>query len=123
MQIHNSFVWCFFYIFSGVTLTDQVELLNAITGWEMGPKEIMEIGERITNLQRGFNVKMAITKKDDVLPNRLMTPHKGGGAQGRMPPMAAMMEEFYAARDWVNGIPSKKKLLELKLEEVSWDLY
>lgn len=124
MQIHNSLVWCFSYISSGVTLTDQIELLSAITGWNnLTPAKVMTIGERITNLQRAFNVRMGIRKEDDVLPQRFFTPHKEGGAANKIPPMALMMSEYYKTRGWRNGIPTKDKLIELGLEVVAKKLY
>lgn len=39
------------------TITQVVNMLNAITGWNCTPGDILKIGERITNLKRTINNK------------------------------------------------------------------
>lgn len=102
MQVFNSLVVCFFYQFSGVTLTDLVNLLNAVTGWDITSSEMLKVGERITNLQHMFNLRMGANSLDDKLPERLLTPHKEGGAKNKVPPLDMMLKEYYKVRGWYN---------------------
>lgn len=123
-QFWNSLVWCFFYFFSDVTLTDQVAILNAITGWNLSPKDAAKIGERIVNMQHCFNLRMGLDPlKENVMPERLCVPHKEGGAAGKIPPWKKILEDYWRARDWINGIPTRRKLIELGLEEFAKELY
>ncbi|MHA1238672.1 MAG: aldehyde ferredoxin oxidoreductase family protein [Candidatus Odinarchaeia archaeon] len=121
--VNNSLVWCFFYEFSGVNFTYLTKLLNAVTGWNLTPQDLLKTGERIINLQRMFNLKHGLNPaKDDWLPKRLLTAHKEGGAAGKVPPLKEMLEEYYQVKDWPNGIPSEAKLKELGLDFAIKDL-
>ncbi len=52
----------------------------AVTGMPIGEKEIMQIGERIWNVQKLFNMKEGYTKADDTLPDTAPygAPRRGG---------------------------------------------
>ena len=47
-------------------------LLSAVTGWAVDVAELERIGERIVNLERLFNVREGVRRKDDVLPWKVM---------------------------------------------------
>jgi aldehyde:ferredoxin oxidoreductase len=99
-------------------------LLNSCTGFGYTSQEILLIGERISNLQRAFNLRCGVTHTDDTLPSRLMEPTTDGGAAGKVPDLAAHLAEYYQARGWSpEGIPTEEKLRELGLEGVINDLY
>lgn len=118
MNVYDSLVTCFFYRSTGkLTVTQFADALDAVTGWGMEPSELMETGERITNLQRLFNLKMGQDPLlDDALPPRFEVPHDEGGAAGRTPPMDRMLRDYYEYRGWPGGVPSDEKLEELGLE-------
>ncbi len=121
--VNNSLVWCFFYEFSGVDFTWTTKLLNATTGWELTPQDLLKIGERIINVQRMFNLKQGLVpSKDDWLPKRFFEPRMEGGAAGKVPPLKVMLEEYYKVKGWPNGIPSESKLRELGLDFLINDL-
>ncbi len=104
--------------FVGIQPTELLEWLNLATGWDMNMKEFLETGERIFNLKRLFNVRRGIRRKDDTLPARLLNEIRGGGGKAaqNLPPLEAMINEYYAHRRWhENGIPTKEKLSELGL--------
>jgi aldehyde:ferredoxin oxidoreductase len=93
--------------------------LNSATGWDMTLAEFLLAGERITNLKRMFSVKRGISRKDDILPARILT-HRltSGGTRGNIPHLGAMLNEYYSVRGWSEeGIPTREKLVELGLEE------
>ena len=116
-QFWNSLTWCFFYFFSDVNLTDQINILNAITGWDVTPKEAQKIGERIVCLQQIFNLENGLVpEKENVMPERLTVPHKEGGAAGQVPPWQAILKEYWETKSWVKGIPTRDKLKELGLD-------
>jgi len=123
-QVWNSYVWCFFYFFSNVSLTDQIRLLNAITGWEITPKDLWKIGERIVCAQHCFNLRMGLVpERENVMPERMTIPHRGGGAAGKVPPWRAILREYWEFKDWIGGIPTRRKLIELGLDEYAKELY
>ncbi len=80
---------------------------NCATGWNNSMEELMSIGERIFNLKRAYNVRLGISRKDDTLPERLLTPHKEGAAAGSSPDMERLLDEYYRIRGWAeDGIPT-----------------
>jgi aldehyde:ferredoxin oxidoreductase len=101
-----------------------VHLLGAISGMTYQTKEIPLIAERITNLQRVFSLKCGVTAKDDVLPERLLTPVKEGTHAGKAADLEMQLAEYYDVRGWdKEGVPTKHKLEELGLEFAIKDLY
>lgn len=96
-----------------------VALYNAVTGLDLNSESLMKIGERIINLERLYNVREGIGRKDDTLPRRFLQetlPH--GLAKGRTVDLEPMLDEYYAERGWdvKTGIPTSEKLRELGLE-------
>jgi len=119
MAVCNSAVVCFFYEFAGLDFTMLTDLLNAVTGWDLKPIELLETGERIVNLMQMFNIKHGVVPtRDYVLPRRFLTPHTEGGAANVSMPFGAMVNEYYRERGWPDGIPSKDKLAELGLSSI-----
>jgi aldehyde:ferredoxin oxidoreductase len=97
-----------------------VELLNKATGFNFTAKEYLTAGERIWNLTRLFNVREGVTRKEDTLPPRFMEETLPDGvAKGQVitkEMLNEMLNEYYTLRGWdENGIPTKEKLKELKL--------
>ena len=123
-QVWNSLVWCFFYFLSNVSLADQVNILNGITGWDVTPHEAQKIGERIVCMQHCFNLRMGLVpEQENVMPERLATPHQEGGAAGRVPPWQTILQEYWETKDWVNGVPTRSKLVELGLQDFAKELH
>ncbi len=107
---------CKFLLYSGVTVTDLTHCLNLVTGWDLDVGEFLRTGERLFNLKRMYNIRCGIGPADDVLPTRLLTPLKEGGAKGRVPDLAAMRSEYYEFRGWDDaGAPTPSKRKELGL--------
>jgi aldehyde:ferredoxin oxidoreductase len=93
-------------------------MVNAVTGWDISGEDLMGIGERIINLERILNIDRGIGPAEDTLPSRLLTePLKEGPCTGEVVRLGEMLEEYYARRDWPEGIPSRKKRMELDLHE------
>ncbi|MBI4514451.1 MAG: aldehyde ferredoxin oxidoreductase family protein [Deltaproteobacteria bacterium] len=92
-------------------------MVNDATGFDIGEQEMQLIGERIWNLERLFNNKAGLSRKDDSLPPRMLEePLTEGAAQGHTVPLQPMLEEYYQQRGWdPEGRPTKEKLAQLAL--------
>ena len=103
----------------GIQPSDYPAVLNSATGWDMDLDDFLKTGERIHNLKRMFSVKRGITRKDDMLPARVLTDRlTSGGTRGNIFNLDVMLDEYYAVRGWSeDGIPTRDKLVELGLEE------
>ncbi|QSZ67551.1 aldehyde ferredoxin oxidoreductase [Methanofollis aquaemaris] len=95
--------------------------LSAATGVEFTTEKVMEIGERIYNMERMFIVKNGYSGKDDALPPRLLNdPIPAGPAKGGVNHLPEMLPHYYDIRGWdADGIPTQKKLEELGLADMA----
>ena len=111
----------------GVTATDVVEGYKHLTGRDVSVEEGLKVGERIINLARAFNAREGIGRKDDTMPERIVSePMKGGPNDGKkVENLDAMIDEFYTACGWdlETGWPSQAKLQELGLTDAVEQLY
>ena len=101
------------------------KFFHAVTGIDYSQEEVMHIGERIVNLERAFNVREGLTRKDDSLPERfLQEPMPDGLAKGQTVNLEPMLDEYYDLRGWAkdSGLPTRHKLEELDLREVADEL-
>jgi len=97
-------------------------LVSTLTGWDLSPKDLIKISDRVYTLKRCFNVREGVTRKDDRLPKRLMEPLATGPTKGqRVENLDAMLDETYEALGWdkKTGKPTREKLKELGLDDVS----
>jgi aldehyde:ferredoxin oxidoreductase len=105
----------------GVFLNDNyVRMVNAATGWGLDLAELTRIGERIVNLERAFNCREGISRRDDTLPWRVQhEPIPEGPSKGmHCPPeeLDRMLDEYYDLRGWTrDGIPTPERLNALDL--------
>jgi aldehyde:ferredoxin oxidoreductase len=115
---------CKFFMYAGITLGNLAELLSASTGWNITGRDLLKVGERVLNLQRLFNMREGLSRKDDILPERIKQQPAFGfyekEDQCAIKDFEGMLDEYYAARRWdiKTGMPSKEKLRELGLEEL-----
>ncbi|MEM3815555.1 MAG: aldehyde ferredoxin oxidoreductase family protein [Candidatus Bathyarchaeia archaeon] len=97
------------------------EFISALLGFDINEYELMRISERVFNLQRCFNIREGIGRKDDALPKRFFEPIKSGPTKGQyVKNFERLLEAFYREAGWdaATGIPTKSKLLELGLDYV-----
>ncbi len=115
---------CKFFMYPGITLDNLADLLSASTGWEINGSDLLEVGERVLNLQRLFNMREGLSRKDDQLPERIKAKPEFGfyekEGQCAIKDFEGMLNEYYEARDWdiETGMPSNEKLKELGLEKM-----
>ncbi|MGB5761655.1 MAG: aldehyde ferredoxin oxidoreductase family protein [Sedimenticolaceae bacterium] len=62
---------------------------------------MLEVGERIWNLERDFNLRAGMTADQDTLPKRLLKDAANvGPAKGRVNDLGKMLPEYYELRGW-----------------------
>lgn len=112
----DSIGMCLFSLFA-LNPDHYASLLGAVTGETIRGSDLLEIGERISNLERMFNIREGFTKKDDTLPKRFLEEKLNeGNSKNSVVELDAMLNEYYALREWnEQGIPMDKKLKELGL--------
>jgi len=122
-EVNNSLGICRQTISSGSLAIENIfdlliESIYCLTGISFTLDEILQIGERIFNLKRKFNVLCGMSKKDDRIPIKLKTPLANGRARGKVLSIDKMLQEYYKFRGWdENGKPTRDKLKELSIDE------
>jgi aldehyde:ferredoxin oxidoreductase len=89
---------------------DYARLFHAATGLEATADQIMNIGEKIVNIERLFNLREGINREDDSVASRLLDePSPSGPFKGEHLTRAEftrMLDEYYELRGWSKqGIP------------------
>jgi aldehyde:ferredoxin oxidoreductase len=99
------------------TVDKQVDLFNLVTGLNYSKQELLEVGERILNLERLFNMREGFSRKDDTLPKRFLEEAmKEGPSQGQTINLQSMLDEYYQAMGWSeDGIPKEETIKRLGL--------
>jgi aldehyde:ferredoxin oxidoreductase len=92
-------------------------LVNLAMGWDMTGEDILRTGERLFNLKRMINARLGVTRADDTLPKRFQAePRPSGGAEGVLPDLDTMLDEYYRVRGWTSdGVPTQERLAQLDL--------
>jgi aldehyde:ferredoxin oxidoreductase len=103
---------------------EAVEFYRLATGLELTTQDLKQVGERVCNLKKYFNIREGWTKEADWLPARLLEePLPDGGDQGTtLTPeeLRLMIDDYYAARGWTeDGLIPAEKLAELGLEDLT----
>jgi len=106
--IFTSFAW---------TLDDVAPQVDAACEGTWTLESLAELGERVWNLERDFNLKAGLTGKDDTLPKRILTePAKTGPAKGMVSKLGEMLPEYYQLRGWSDdGVPTDETRKRLGL--------
>jgi aldehyde:ferredoxin oxidoreductase len=100
-EVLECLVVCKFSLYANLRGPDFAEMLRLATGWEVELEEMLRIGERIMDLKRSILNRLGVTRKDDVLPERILKmPHAEGGAEGRLPDQETLLTDYYRARGW-----------------------
>lgn len=111
--------------------------LSALWGREISGNELMTAGERIVNLERFYNTRLGLSRKDDRLPDRItsepleiynydidpVTGESNRSAEpvhvGILHDLDAMLDRYYSLRGWgADGVPTPETLERLDL--VTW---
>lgn len=91
---------CIFTTFAW-SMDDIAPQIDAACSGEWTAEKLVEVGERIWNLERDFNLRAGISGKEDKLPERLLKEGaKSGPAKGMVNNLAEMLPEYYDLRGW-----------------------
>jgi len=107
---------CVFTTFAW-TLEDIAPQINAACEGDWSTDKLLEMGERIWNMERDYNMKAGLTAADDTLPQRLLKDAaKSGPAKGRVNDLGKMLPEYYQLRGWTpDGVPTQETMQRLGL--------
>lgn len=100
---------CLFTTFAW-SLEDIAPQIDGACEGDWSAERLAEVGERIWNLERDFNLQAGITAADDTLPKRLLKEAANiGPAKGRVNDLDKMLPEYYELRGWgADGVPTEE---------------
>jgi aldehyde:ferredoxin oxidoreductase len=89
--------------------------LTLITGQKFSGGHLQEIGARIFNLERMYNLREGFTARDDTLPHRMLYEstfkHMDSGH-----PLDQLLPKYYKNRGWdAAGVPTERTLDRLQV--------
>jgi aldehyde:ferredoxin oxidoreductase len=111
------------FIFQDVDMA--MNVFNLATGKDWELEKLIEVSERVRNLERMFDVRQGLRRKDDSLPKKFFKePLKKGPYKGEVmdeKKFEQMKDEYYDIRGWdkTTGVPNREKLEELGLNDVA----
>jgi len=89
--------------------------LTYITGQTFSSGHLQEIGGRIFNLERMYNLREGLTAKDDTLPPRILHESIYEGMDSGHP-LADLLPRYYKLRGWnADGVPDRSTLDRLQV--------
>jgi aldehyde:ferredoxin oxidoreductase len=100
------------------------EWISAATGWKISYEELLKIGKRIITVERAFNTRRGIGRKDDTLPERFFRDKiPKGPAKGEVysrETFNKMLDRYYEIRGWdlETGLIKRETLEDLELQDV-----
>jgi aldehyde:ferredoxin oxidoreductase len=104
-----------------------VDLVQAVTGWQVSLWQLMKVGERRLNMLRAFNAREGVGAEADTVPPKLLIPLKGGPSDGialTMSEVEAAKTTYYGMAGWdERGRPTQAKLEELGIGWVARELH
>jgi aldehyde:ferredoxin oxidoreductase len=101
---------------------EKAGLLKAVTGWNTGWVEMLQIAERVLTVMRLFILREGFTAADDELPERYYE-RKGDGLLSTKDTldkavMARARQYYYFFMGWdSDGVPTPVKISELEIPE------
>jgi aldehyde:ferredoxin oxidoreductase len=89
---------------------------SVMVGIPITADDVLKTGERIYNLERHYNNLAGLGEGSDYLPKRFLEePSTMLASKGHVCELDKMLEEYYQARGWVNGVVPESKLKELEV--------
>jgi aldehyde:ferredoxin oxidoreductase len=103
-----------------IGVEEMIRILAVTTGQNLSAEKLLKAGERIYTLERLLAVRGGVSRKDDILPARLLEETLPGGAAKGVKltkrELNRMLDEYYAVRGWDrDGRPWQEKLEELDM--------
>jgi len=131
MQVKNALGICTIYTYQALVFGDDMaRLYSAATGDQIEPGELIQRGERISNLGKALNVREGFSRVDDRAPDVWFRPMEAPEGTIRMEDyfqtkvvtrddVERMLDDYYDERGWTRerGIPTPETLEHLGLSE------
>jgi len=124
-QAMNGLGLCMFTMLTG--RLPWLELVQAVTGWELTERDLLEAGERIQNLRAAFNWREGLQPGDFVPHRRMLGEGDGnldkGPLRGVRVPLPVLRDDYFNAMRWnpTSGRLSKARAGELGIAELLGD--
>jgi aldehyde:ferredoxin oxidoreductase len=114
MCLFDAIVLCkFMHVSGAIKVRPMLNFFNYVTGFDFSIEDFMKVGERIFNLQRLYNTRCGISRKDDTLHPRFLTLKR---ERDKLPPIGELLSNYYEIRGWSEeGLPIDEKLEELNI--------
>ncbi|QSG11507.1 Aldehyde:ferredoxin oxidoreductase [Halapricum desulfuricans] len=117
--ISDSFDICKFNAFAE-GIEEYVLQYNGMTGRDVSEEDLIEAGKRIYTLERYYNNLVGFDGDDDSLPDRFIEGSEDaipgmGAAEGQLAELDQLKDEYYEARQWVDGVVPDERLDELDI--------
>jgi aldehyde:ferredoxin oxidoreductase len=117
INTRNSLIICDFVPFGFDRLAP---ILKSMTGLNFSADDLQKVGEKISNLNRMYNIKNGRSRKDDTLPARFFKEKQLAGIfEGKYLTEEIFnqwLDMYYNERGWDNnGIPTDEKIKQLNL--------
>jgi aldehyde:ferredoxin oxidoreductase len=118
MAIFNALGLCKFLFFARISHETLCQWIKGLTGWDLTSPDLMEIGDRLYNLKRAYNVLMGVSADRDTMPQRILEILRPGRPVSEGEKLFVdMRRDYYEFRGWdEKGIPKPEKLISLGLE-------
>ena len=112
--LRNQVALCHFLAYDDA---QSLDIIKAVTGWDITPDEMATTARRGLTLARLFNLREGFTRADDRLPARFsedLPKHKGLTAAQQ----GAIVTEYYLKQGWdpEGGVPTKETIRALEIE-------
>lgn len=119
----NSLLICEFVAWT-LSANDLAEMVRVTTGFDFTLKDLLACGERTWLLKRELGNMMGVTREDDGLPKRILTPVSEGTAAGSVPDVEKLLKEYYEIRGLDReGKPRKEVLIKAGLGDLAKKLH
>ncbi|HSB02605.1 MAG TPA: aldehyde ferredoxin oxidoreductase family protein [Anaerolineales bacterium] len=101
---------------------ETVDMIRAVTGWDVTVEELMEVGKRRLNLFRTFNAREGLDRKADKLPKKFFKQLAGTGPTAGIAltheEVESAIDAYYKLAGWTaNGVPTRETL---KQHDIEW---
>jgi len=128
MRVKNALGLCTIYTYQGLLFGDDMaRLYNAAVGEDLSAGDLVERGERISNLAKIVNVREGFTRTEDRVPEVWFRPMESPEGRIEMQDyyqtkaltkedVDQLLNDYYEERGWnKNGVPTKTTLKRLGL--------
>ena len=104
-----------------------VQMIKAITGWDVSRYELERVGQRAMDMARAFNAREGFTAEDDKMPPRFLSPFESGPLAGHKineQYLESMKQDHYRMMGWdvETGTPTRARLEEMGIAWVADEL-